>query len=441
MSRPIYLLAGQSNAILLDMGLRDPEIGIGMIHVPEFTGLEINGANDTSLPVFAEKSDFQRDAVLVGDRIAAHGSEFAAALSAVHGAEGFYSSVVAINGTALTYAQSKDNWYGPDGLYTILVNRILAIQAYAEAQGEEVHLAGIVWVQGEADARDVSLFGADPFAPGETMAERYGAALAQMVADLRADLAPGGASDAGIAGHQDFEFVISQLALSSAALTHDPHWAEVIAAQQAVAANLDHVSLVDPDWVAQRYDLGLEHYLDRVHYRHLTVAEPLSLTKLLLEELVAAATGTPLPEPDRGAEGIAQASAARDLVNAQGDPDLLVSYGASEVANLIDLQGLHRARGDAAGDLLLGVTRLEGGSAADTFFGNALGNGLYGGDGADLIYGRSGADDLLGGAGQDRLFGGAGADMLRGDADDDRLLGGGGDDQLEGGDGADLLRG
>jgi Ca2+-binding RTX toxin-like protein len=63
--------------------------------------------------------------------------------------------------------------------------------------------------------------------------------------------------------------------------------------------------------------------------------------------------------------------------------------------------------------------------------GNALGNIIYGGSGADLLEGAGGDDELRGGMGGDTLEGGDG---------DDLLVGGSGVDILNGGAGADTFR-
>ena len=72
-------------------------------------------------------------------------------------------------------------------------------------------------------------------------------------------------------------------------------------------------------------------------------------------------------------------------------------------------------------------------ASAFTLAGNALPNGLWGHDGADVLQGAGGDDTLKGGGGADRLEGGLHADMLQGDAGNDVLKGGGGADRLEGG--------
>ena len=70
--------------------------------------------------------------------------------------------------------------------------------------------------------------------------------------------------------------------------------------------------------------------------------------------------------------------------------------------------------GDAAGDVLVDVENLFGGSGADSLVGSGVANHLAGGGGADTLDGMAGDDTLVGGDGSDRLAGGAGADSLHG---------------------------
>ena len=127
--------------------------------------------------------------------------------------------------------------------------------------------------------------------------------------------------------------------------------------------------------------------------------------------------------------------------------------------------------GNAAGDHLVAVERVLGGSFDDLLVGDAADNVLAGGAGDDVLAGGGGADTLDGGAGRDvadygastaavtvdlstgigrggdaegdrltgieDLRGSAGDDVLTGDASDNRLSGGAGADMLIGGAGND----
>ncbi|MFP5479983.1 MAG: hypothetical protein ACLGIE_09905 [Alphaproteobacteria bacterium] len=119
----------------------------------------------------------------------------------------------------------------------------------------------------------------------------------------------------------------------------------------------------------------------------------------------------------------------------------MASYAEGKAAVLIDLADPLRNLGEAALDWLVGIEHLVGSSAADSLYGDDLGNWLLGGAGNDLLSGRAGDDRLEGDAGNDFLEGGAGRDELNGGAGNDSLYGGEGDDLLIGGAGRDLLDG
>jgi len=121
------------------------------------------------------------------------------------------------------------------------------------------------------------------------------------------------------------------------------------------------------------------------------------------------------------------------------------------------------ASGDAAGDVLVNIQNLEGGSGDDLLVGNDQANRLLGGGGNDTLRGGAGADTLDGGTGSNtvsysgstavtvdlssgRVSGGdAQGDVLVniqnviGSAGDDRLLGSDGNNRLDGGSGNDTL--
>jgi len=71
-----------------------------------------------------------------------------------------------------------------------------------------------------------------------------------------------------------------------------------------------------------------------------------------------------------------------------------------------------QATGGSGRDTLIGIEHLHGSNQADQLTGNALGNGLYGLGGNDVLSGGGGADTLVGGAGRDRLSGGQGNDLF-----------------------------
>lgn len=126
------------------------------------------------------------------------------------------------------------------------------------------------------------------------------------------------------------------------------------------------------------------------------------------------------------------------------------SYAHSSDGLVVSLLEPAINAGDAAGDVLIGISDLWGGSGSDVLSGDGQNNQLLGGEGDDSLMGLQGNDVLLGdtgddvlqgGLGNDRLEGGDGLDLLQGDAGDDSLDGGDGNDVLQGGLGNDLLQG
>jgi Ca2+-binding RTX toxin-like protein len=120
-----------------------------------------------------------------------------------------------------------------------------------------------------------------------------------------------------------------------------------------------------------------------------------------------------------------------------GQGDDLASYSGAASGVTVDLATNTGTRGEAQGDVLVGVEDLEGSEFGDVLRGSALAESLAGRAGDDLLEGRSGGDTLSGDGGDDTLNGGDGDDYLIGDSYNN----GGGDDLLVGGAGADILIG
>ncbi|WP_058754293.1 M10 family metallopeptidase C-terminal domain-containing protein [Sphingomonas endophytica] len=119
--------------------------------------------------------------------------------------------------------------------------------------------------------------------------------------------------------------------------------------------------------------------------------------------------------------------AGADSLNGNGGFDI-ASYRTSTTAVTVSLKTMTGTQGDAAGDRLVSIEALEGGSGNDTLIGWNGNDWLSGGAGDDLLDGGAGNDTLLGGAGSDKLNGGAGNDLLDGGAGNDMLYGGAGSD-------------
>lgn len=103
-------------------------------------------------------------------------------------------------------------------------------------------------------------------------------------------------------------------------------------------------------------------------------------------------------------------------------------YSDALAAVTVNMASVAVNRGDAAGDIYLGIENLIGSAFDDRMTGDVLANGLSGGDGNDT---------LAGGNGNDTLAGSDGNDSLQGNSGDDNLIGGPGDDTMFGGFGND----
>lgn len=162
-----------------------------------------------------------------------------------------------------------------------------------------------------------------------------------------------------------------------------------------------------------------------------------------------------------------------DKLNGTGDDG--ASYRDSASAVTVNLAARTARGGTATGDVLVGISQVEGTALDDTLIGHDGGNLLIGGSGADRIDGAGGDDVVRGGAGGDALIGGTGTDTLdyatsaaavtvdfgagtasggdatgdtfagfegvEGSALDDTLRAGAGGNTLSGGAGADVLTG
>jgi Ca2+-binding RTX toxin-like protein len=165
--------------------------------------------------------------------------------------------------------------------------------------------------------------------------------------------------------------------------------------------------------------------------------------------------------------GLTEVSNAGGIVMADGSK-LLVGDAGDQRASGTDLgDGLYGGPGADQLAGLKGDDLIHGGSGNDVLTGGQGADSLYGGQGDDVIFtsdgvtgvdgeagdfahGNLGDDEIYGGAGNDWLYGGQGNDVLgggdgndylSGDRGDDEILGGLGDDSVVGGDGNDTLQG
>lgn len=126
--------------------------------------------------------------------------------------------------------------------------------------------------------------------------------------------------------------------------------------------------------------------------------------------------------------------AGDDILDGGGGKDLVTYFTAPDAAT-VDLAAGSGGTATHGTDTYLSIEGAFGTKHADTLYGDAGPNSLFGGPGNDLVNGRGGSDllhgtagddQVLGGAGGDLLYGHAGADFLNGQAQKDACYGGGG---------------
>lgn len=132
--------------------------------------------------------------------------------------------------------------------------------------------------------------------------------------------------------------------------------------------------------------------------------------------------------------------AGADTLDGGGGFDT-ADYSTSTSGIGISLSGVAGTGGDAAGDVLINITRLIGSNFDDRIVGAWFHDTLTGGSGDDTLKGEDGNDQLFAGLGNDVIDGGLGDDFARTSNGRDTLLGGDGNDTLGAGSGNDLLNG
>jgi Ca2+-binding RTX toxin-like protein len=329
------------------------------------------------------------------------------------------------------------------------------------------YLAGVIWLQGEADTWAIG------------PARDYEGNLAELDAALTAR-------------YGDHRFVVSGLSDHAVAASdvRAEKWQIVQQAQRDFAAASDTAILVDPDVVAARASVGAEAMFraDGLHYSETGFAAVLGR---------ALVNAIPMPSQDSAAPNTAARGLAYQIGTAEADMFTItvpatgqiygsqgrdtasfaaLNTGVSVVAHGSDVLRVEGSRGDWIYDLVSVETliltsradkvhldgaavRLQTGAGFDLVTGSLqndavdLGAGndrasvgagddtVLGGSGNDRLSGGSGGDVLDGGSGRDALYGGNDADVLRGGTHADKLYGGAQADTLYGGNGRDVLVG
>lgn len=405
MSRPIYILAGQSNAVHMDRAGRP------------LRAIEVSGAPDGA---FTAEDDFQQ-----------REGGFHRALSAIYPDAAFLSSVFAFGSSPFTYdRETVTDWFDAPGLVEGLIERVTKIADFATAEGG-AHLAGIVWAHGEGDAHRLA---AAEQPEGADMGAVYQAAFDRWLTRVDDGLAA-----AGVEGAGEFEVIVAPLSALATASENDrafPGWEAVRDGQVALGA-APRVTVVDPDplIVAEGLD-GQSAFRDQFHYTDPTEGDAGFGAVLIgaladaFGETVSGGAGLDRLAGGDGAD-VLIGLGGLDILTGGGGADVLdggagandrASYHTAATGVAADLQGLNASAGDARGDHYVGVEALFGSAQNDRLFGDGAINALWGANGHDVLNGRAGDDRIFGGSGNDRIIGHQGADELTGGAGRDAFI-------------------
>lgn len=332
--------------------------------------------------------------------------EVDAALEARYGADGYLLVEAFANGAPLTWRkEAGPDWVTEGELADELFDKTLA----ALAEDPENCLAGIVWIQGSADARAPGGYGAWPDAFTALFGELF-------------DRIETGFGD-GARGVDTVPMLIGELSDHAPRAPDLPYWNEMLAAQRSLADADSRVRMIDPDTVARAAGIAPdEMFVDGLHYRT-------SMQEALADTFVAEITDMPAADGLRRGTADADIFAAGDAAGAMaglsGDDRYWISHAQDRVVEQAD-EGTDRIYASVSVDLRIQgahveLVRLTGAASLDAT-GDAGNNVLHGNDGDNRIDGAAGDDRLFGGAGNDRLRGGAGDDFMAGGAGDDRYL-------------------
>lgn len=367
-------------------------------------------------------------------------------------AEGGRLVHVAANGTSLSPA--LDRWgsgdWGPgdgEGEGELLHELEAAIDHTLSSAGPGAYLAGVIWIQGEADSWSLSAardYGASLMALHDRLTERYGthrmtvSGLSDLASDWRHDTA-----------------------------NHARNW-DLVRLGQAMAADSDpSISLVNPDALGVSPDKMFRY--DYVHY-------DADFAKRLADALFEVATD-PVPGDARTLTGSAEndrfvidTHESARVMGGQGHDELYIATANSSSVIRVENDGVVRVE-DAGTNAIINcdsVERLTTGSGADRIVvderldmiasglgrDNIRGSGdadyIHAGQGDDRISAAEGSDTLVGAQGNDTLIASGGNDRAWGQGDNDVIhlgrgndlgVGGAGNDRIWGGSGRDRLMG
>ena len=322
-------------------------------------------------------------------------------LEAKHGTGGYTLVTVAEPGAPLTYKRPDADWAASDELGQTLISQTHA----ALAGHSDVEVAGLIWIQGEADTYAIA------------RADIYQDALSSLIDAWR---------EAVFAATQNSSVLsakvsLAQLSTHASGGTGRENWSGVIAQQFAYGAGDPRVETIDPDEIAKNKGvLPSDMFFDGLHY---SAGFQPGFAEALIEALNRPVTGTGIgtsgddtlfgtPEADTLSGGRGNDTYVfndlNDRIVEQADQGNDVVIALRDI-NLADVSP-HVEEVVLAGNAPFSA---KGNGQDNRLTGNGGDNRLDGGTGTDILLGAAGADLLVDRLGGDRLIGGAGDDTYR----------------------------
>lgn len=311
---------------------------------------------------------------------------------------------VASAGAPLTWGRPELDWFRQNELQQSFVDQVAGLMR-ADASAE---LAGVVWLQGEADTLNI--------ARTTTYAEQLTGMFSSIVSNLRAAL-PGRAASAF-----DFDLLNVQLSSYAPAASGRDNWSVLQREQLDFTSSWSGSQLINMDVLAATAGISVDHmFRDDLHYSQAlvdglatAVADWMNgirspVTAAIGPSVRTGSSGNDVFSPPTFSAGSAQVNV---LVGYEGNDIYRVSAGQTLIVELPG-EGWDRVFVTCNYDLSRMAPGVESvvitGMLGRTAIGNDLANRMAGGGGNDTLSGGDGNDILMGGAGGDALIGGAGS--------------------------------
>ncbi|MEI2687809.1 MAG: sialate O-acetylesterase [Cypionkella sp.] len=328
-----------------------------------------------------------------------------------------------------TLDRGTGDWAAPSGeLYIALIAQITAmLDPASPTYIPGAYLAGVVWVQGEADTWNAGA------------SAKYLTNLTAMAADLTARFG-------------QHEFVISGLSDNVGVIgapdgRRQANWHTVQAAQKAFDHKVDHSTLIDPDALAAatKFPAAKIFRADGLHYSpgfgpilgqalgDAAFSPPDNQTALarMAAPLINYKIGTSGNDTfiftqdglyqafgATGTDCVKLGSSMQPVELIGSGDDVIRIYGLTKLGSLmIDLVSVEKVFLTKGADhiTLDGLAlRIVAGAGDDVMIGSTANDSVWLDAGNDRFDGRGGNDSAFGGAGNDTLAGGAGNDTLTG---------------------------